>query len=101
MVNYLSNFAPHLAEITSPLRSLLKKETEFLWDEPQSNAFEKVKQKITQSPVLGYYDPKKKLKLEVDSSKDGIGACLMQECLSPYCLCIKEFNAVGNRLCSN
>ena len=44
MVNYLSKFAPHLAEITSPLSSLLKKETEFLWDEPQSKVFEKVKQ---------------------------------------------------------
>ena len=79
MVNYLSKFAPNLSEITSPLRSLLKKETEFLWDEPQSRAFERVKQTITQSPVLAYYDPKKELTLEVDSSKDGIGACLMQE----------------------
>ena len=59
MVNYLSKFAPNLSEITSPLRSLLKKETEFLWDEPQSRAFERVKQTITQSPVLAYYDPKK------------------------------------------
>ena len=33
MVNYLSKFAPNLSEINSPLRSLLKKETEFLWDE--------------------------------------------------------------------
>ena len=79
MVNYLSKFAPNLSEITSPLRSLLKKETEFLWDEPQSRSFERVKQTITQSPVLVYYDPKKELTLEVDSSKDGIGACLMQE----------------------
>ena len=79
MVNYLSKFAPNLSEITSPLRSLLKKETEFLWDEQQSRAFERVKQTITQSPVLVYYDPKKELTLEVDSSKDGIGACLMQE----------------------
>ena len=79
MVNYLSKFAPNLSEIISPLRSLLKKETEFLWDEPQSRAFERVKQTITQSPVLVYYDPNKELTLEVDSSKDGIGACLMQE----------------------
>ena len=79
MVNYLSKFASNLSEITSPLRSLLKKETEFLWDEPQSRAFEKVKQTITQSLVLVYYDPNKELTLEVDSSKDGIGACLMQE----------------------
>ena len=53
MVNYLSKFAPNHNEITSSLRSLLKKETEFLWDEPQSRAFERVKQTITQSPVLG------------------------------------------------
>ena len=79
MVNYLSKFSPNLSEITSPLRSLLKKETEFLWDEPQSRAFERVKQTVTQSPVLVYYDPNKELTLEVDSSKDGIGACLMQE----------------------
>ena len=79
MVNYLSKFAPNLSEITSPLRSLLKKETEFLWDEPQSRAFVRVKQTITQSPVLVYYDPNKELTLEVGSSKDGIGACLMQE----------------------
>ena len=79
MVNYLSKFVPNLSEITSPLRSLLKKETEFLWDEPQSRAFERVKQTITQSPVLVYYDPNKELTLEVDPSKDGIGACLMRE----------------------
>ena len=78
MVNYLSKFAPNLNEITSPLRSILKKETEFLWDEPQSRAFERVKQTITQSPVLVYYDPKKELTLEVDSSKDGIGALLQE-----------------------
>ena len=78
-VNYLSNFAPNHNEITSSLRSLLKKETEFLWDEPQSRAFERVKQTITQSLVLVYYDPNKELTLEVDSSKDGTGACLMQE----------------------
>ena len=71
-VNYLSKFAPNHNEITSSLRSLLKKETEFLWDEPQSRVFERVKQTITKSP-------NKELTLEVDSSKDGTGACLMQE----------------------
>ena len=77
MVNYISKFAPNLVEITSPLRRLLKKETKLLWDEPQSKAFEKVKQTITQSPALGNYDPNKELTLEVDSSEDG--TCLMQD----------------------
>ena len=78
MINYLSKFASNLAEITSPLRSLLKRETEFIWQEPQTKAFEKVKEIITQSPVLCYFDPKETLTLEVDASKFGLGACLMQ-----------------------
>ena len=32
MTNYLSKFAHNLSEITSTMWSLLKKETEFLWD---------------------------------------------------------------------
>ena len=75
---YLSKFASNQAEITSLLRGLLKKETEFIWDEPQTRAFEKVKEIIRQSPVLCYFDPKETLTLEVDASKFGLGACLMQ-----------------------
>jgi hypothetical protein len=32
MVNYLSKFTPNLAEVTATLRSLMKKDTEFIWD---------------------------------------------------------------------
>jgi len=65
MVNYLSRFAQNLAEVTSPLRALLVKDVEFYWGKPQSDAFEKVKQIITQQPgqVLAYYDPDKPLLL--------------------------------------
>ena len=79
MVNYLAKFAPNLAELTAPLRKLLKKDSEFFWDQPQTEAFEKIKQVITQSPVLGYYNPNLPLVLEVDASKYGIDCCLMQE----------------------
>ena len=79
MVYYLAKFAANLAELTAPLRKLLKKEAEFFWDQPQIEAFERIKQVITQSPVLGYYNPNLPLVLEVDASKYGIGCCLMQE----------------------
>ncbi|MET0104994.1 MAG: RNase H-like domain-containing protein [Sedimenticola sp.] len=78
MVNYCAKFAPNLAELTAPLRNLLKKDTEFFWDHSQSEAFEKIKGIITKSPVLGYYDPSLPLVLEVDASKYGIGCCIMQ-----------------------
>ncbi len=79
MVTYLQKFAPNLAEITSPLRMLLKKDVECVWDQPQSDAFSKVKQVITQSPVLAYFDPKKPVYIECDASMNGVGAAIMQD----------------------
>lgn len=39
MVNYLARLAPNLAEVTSPLRHLLRSETEFKWDTVHETAF--------------------------------------------------------------
>ena len=79
MVNYRAKFAPNLAEVTNPLRLLLKKESDFIWDETQTRAFNKVKQLITDVPVLGYYDSNKELVLETDASKSGLGCCIFQD----------------------
>lgn len=81
MVNYLSRFAPNLSEINAPIRLLLKQNNEFVWDETQTQAFEKMKELITREPgpVLSYYDPGKELRLQVDASKSGLGAVLLQD----------------------
>ena len=79
MITYLSRFAPSLSEITTPIRSHTRENTEFIWDSSQQQAFDKVKQTITQAPVLVYYDPHKPLTLQVDASKHSLGATLLQE----------------------
>ena len=38
-----------------------------------------MKQNITETPLLAYFDPEKDLVLQVDSSKDGLCATLLQE----------------------
>uniref|UniRef100_A0A3P9BYY5 Caspase-8 n=1 Tax=Maylandia zebra TaxID=106582 RepID=A0A3P9BYY5_9CICH len=81
MVNYLARFAPHLSEINAPLRQLLKQDSEFVWDKNHDRAFQRMKELITREPgpVLSFFDPKKALRLQVDASKSGLGAVMLQD----------------------
>lgn len=62
-----------------PLRKLTRKDTDFVWTQECEESFQKVKQKLTTAALLVYYDPNKELMLQVDSSKDGLGAVLLQD----------------------
>lgn len=61
MVNYLRKFISNMADLTSPLRELLKKDNEFQWLKVHSDAFKRIKETIIKAPVLGSFDPNKKL----------------------------------------
>jgi len=56
MVNYLAKFMPHLSQDCEVLRQLDRKEVEWDWSSNHQLAFEKIKEKLTQTPVLRYYD---------------------------------------------
>lgn len=77
--NYLAKFLPKLTSVTVPLRNLTKKEVPFVWASSQQKAFEKVKQMVTEAPVLAFYDQHKELTLENDACEHGLGSVLMQE----------------------
>ena len=79
VANYLQRFSPHLADVTGPMRALLKGDAEFIWDQPQMDALEKMKQAITLQPILAYFDPSKPVTFECDSSQYGTGAALLQD----------------------
>ena len=78
MVNYLGKFIPNLSDETTPLRALLKNETEFLMQKPQLDAFEKLKRLISSVPVLQFFDPNLPTRIRTDSSSVGLGAMLEQ-----------------------
>lgn len=88
MVNYLRNFIPNLSELTSPIRELLKNNTEWCWLPKHADAFESIKKVITNAPVLRNFDPSKEIVIQTDSSKSGIGCCLMQT-RQPVCFASK------------
>lgn len=79
MLNYIRNFIPNFADLTSNLRTLLKCNVEFTWTEAHSMLLKKIKELITKIPVLTHFDTSKEITIECDASKDAIGCCLMQE----------------------
>jgi hypothetical protein len=79
MVTYMAKFAPSLSDVTKPLRDLLKKEVEFQWDAQHDAALKKTKETLVSQPVLTFFDPKKQITLQVDASKHGVGATILQD----------------------
>ena len=80
MVNFVQKFAPRLAEITTPLRDLIKKGNEFKWDEHlHGKALDKIRQTLAEPPVLRFFDPNVTPVLQCNASMNGLGACLLQD----------------------
>jgi hypothetical protein len=56
----------------------LKKNSRFIWEEKQQKAFETLKQKLIEAPILGYPNYEKPFILFTDASGTGLGAILSQ-----------------------
>ena len=79
MVNYVSKFISNVSGKAQPLRELIHKEVDFVWEERHVQAFNQLKKDITSPPVLRFYDCSKPVKLTCDASKSGLGTVCIQE----------------------
>jgi hypothetical protein len=77
LTGYYRRFIKHYGIICRPLFDALKKDS-FQWAEQQEQEFHKLKQTMTQPPVLALPDFSLPFTLEADASDFGIGAVLMQ-----------------------
>ena len=79
MVNYLSKFNAKLAETGVPIYAVMGKKSEWYWGESQKSAFRMLKEQLTEPPVLCSFSLQKKHRVSADSSKNAIGAVLLQD----------------------
>ncbi|CAK9296000.1 unnamed protein product [Gordionus sp. m RMFG-2023] len=77
MVNYYHRFIGEFASIAAPLYYLLKKGIHFEWKESQQMAFELLKQKISEEPILSCFNNDLPIILAVDASNRGVGGALL------------------------
>ena len=79
LVNFLNRYTPRLAELCSPLRKLILKDSHYSPGDPEHAAFEAIKAEFQQKIILPYFDRNKETILQTDASKKGFGAVILQD----------------------
>jgi len=78
LASFYRRFVPNFSTSDSPLNELVKKDVSFNWGEKQESAFQQLKKKLTNVPILALPNFSKTFELECDTSCVGIGVVLLQ-----------------------
>ncbi|QRW23228.1 Retrotransposable element Tf2 protein [Rhizoctonia solani] len=77
--NFLCCFVANFSHVARPLHNLVKKDTPWKWDIKEQEAFQGLKDAITNAPVLCHANPSKPYFLETDASGAALGSILSQQ----------------------
>ena len=78
-LNYVAKTVPRYNILIDGMRKLLKKDTKFIWNDEAQKSLDDVKYQLTQQVILSHPDTSRRYKLSIDSSRKGIGFCILQE----------------------
>ena len=78
LANYYRRFIKEYSKITSVLTRLLQKNVEYKWTIECQSAFDELKKRLTQAPVLAFADYSLQFILTTDACDSGIGGVLSQ-----------------------
>lgn len=76
--SWYRRFIPDFSTILTPITSLLKKNSKFVWNENCANAFRRIKELLVKAPVLTCPDYTKPFVVQTDASGYGIAGVLTQ-----------------------
>jgi len=76
--NFYRKFIKDYTKIASPINQLIKKNTKFIWTEKAQKAFDKLKKKFEEKPILITPDPTKPFKIFANVLNHATGAVLTQ-----------------------
>jgi hypothetical protein len=77
-IGYYQKFIRHYSDIIFPTDKLLKKEVEFQWIQECDNAFELLKIKLIEAPILRFTNWSRKLHVHLDASNFVVDVVLYQ-----------------------
>ena len=78
LINYLNWLSPHLAKLRNLLRQICRQMEEFKLTEECEDVFHRCNEEISKNMTLPYFNPKSPTTLQIDTSKKGLGAMLLQ-----------------------
>ena len=79
LCSYFRKFIENFSILAKPLYDLLRKNAAFNFETRELEAFEALKEKLVEAPILSIYDPRDETELHTDASTLGFGAILMQK----------------------
>src|SRR4051812_4813706 len=78
LASYYRKFIQGFGEIAAPLNQLMKKEITYEWKVEHQNAFEYLKKRLCEAPILAHPNFDKPFTIMTDASALGLGAVLSQ-----------------------
>ncbi|GJW49707.1 putative reverse transcriptase domain-containing protein [Tanacetum coccineum] len=78
LAGYYRRFIEGFSKIAKPLTELTQKNKKYIWGENQESAFQLLKQKLCEAPILALPEGNDDFVVYCDASHQGLGAVLMQ-----------------------
>ena len=79
LASFYKQFVKDFSTLAAPLTKIIKKNVGFKWGEEQEEAFQIIKQKLTNAPLLSPPNFNKTFEIECDTQVEELAPCLSKK----------------------